>query len=88
MAYEMKPNTGTIFTNDEKNPDNPAHETWPDSKGSALIDGVEYWVNCWRKFPKDKKPYLSMSFTPKERQSAKPQQEKEIRFPSDDSVPY
>jgi len=33
MAYEQKPNTGSLFKNDRKEAD-----THPDYKGSALID--------------------------------------------------
>jgi len=42
MAYEPKDNTGSIFKNDRKE-----KETQPDGTGSALIDGVEYWVSSW-----------------------------------------
>jgi hypothetical protein len=60
MAYEHKDNTGSMFANDRK-----SGESDPDRKGSALIDGVEYWVNGWIKKSKNGKPYMSLSFKPK-----------------------
>lgn len=42
MAYEMKPNTGSLFKNDKREKD-----TQPHAKGQALIEGVEYWVSAW-----------------------------------------
>ena len=39
MAFEQKPNTGSLFKNDRKESD-----THPDYKGSALIDGLG---DCW-----------------------------------------
>jgi hypothetical protein len=65
MAFEQKDNSGAIFVNDHKQED--AH---PDRSGSAKIDGVEYWVNGWLKKTKDGKPYLSLSFKPKEQRRA------------------
>jgi hypothetical protein len=44
MAYEQKPDTGTLFKNDKREKD-----THPHAKGTALIDGVEYWISAWTK---------------------------------------
>ena len=66
MAYEQKDNSGTMFVNDKKEKDNH-----PDRKGSAVIDGTEYWVSGWLKTSKDGKPYLSLAFKPKD-EAAKP----------------
>lgn len=42
MAYERKDNSGSIFKNANKT------EDWhADARGSALIDGVEYWVDAY-----------------------------------------
>jgi hypothetical protein len=40
--YQHKPNSGSLFKNDKREKD-----THPHAKGSALIDGVEYWVSAW-----------------------------------------
>jgi hypothetical protein len=61
MAYEIKDNTGSIFANDKKAADND-----PDGKGSAKIDGVEYWVSSWVNQTKDGRLYRKLSFKPKE----------------------
>jgi hypothetical protein len=37
----------------------------PDSTGTALIGGVEYWVSCWRREAKSGQRYLALSFKPK-----------------------
>jgi hypothetical protein len=42
MAYEMKPDTGSIFKNDKREKD-----TQPNGKGSCLLGGVEYWISAW-----------------------------------------
>jgi hypothetical protein len=42
MAYEMKPDSGSLFKNDKREKD-----TQPNAKGQALIGGVEYWVSAW-----------------------------------------
>ena len=47
MSYEMRPNSGSVFKNQRRRTDNDAVYT-----GSALVDGKEYWLNCWPK--KDK----------------------------------
>lgn len=61
MAYEQRPETGSIFPNDKKASDN--HPGW---KGSALIDGVEYWVSGWVKQTGEGKKWVSLAFTAKD----------------------
>lgn len=67
MAFEQKPNSGSIFSNDRKESDKH-----PDRTGQALIEcphcGKSWssWLNCWLKKTKDGAPYLSLSFKPKE----------------------
>lgn len=60
MAYEMRPNTGTLFKNEEKQ-----EETHADYQGEALIDGQLYWFNAWIKTGKSGKKFMSCSFKPK-----------------------
>ena len=61
MAFEQKDNSGSIWVNDRKEQD-----THPDRTGSAKIGGVDYWVNGWLRKTNDGKPYLSLSFKPKQ----------------------
>ena len=60
MSYEQKPNTGTLFANDRKE-----KESDPNAKGTALIDGVEYWISSWTNTSKDGKKYMKLSFSVK-----------------------
>jgi len=69
MTYELKDNTGSVFANDRKTED-----ARPDRTGTAKIDGVDYWVNGWLRKTKNGKPYLSLSFKPKNADTTKPKQ--------------
>jgi uncharacterized protein (DUF736 family) len=60
MAYEVKPNTGSLFKNERKEA-----ETHADYRGSGLIDGVEYWFDAWINTSKDGQKYMSLKFKPK-----------------------
>lgn len=60
MAYEMRPNTGTLFKNSRKT--EPTHAEY---KGSALIDGKEYWMDVWVNTSEKGAKYMSMKFRPK-----------------------
>lgn len=81
MAYEQKDNSGTLFVNDRK-----ASEKHPDRSGTALVDGVEYWVSGWLK-KGQKGPFLSLAFTPKERRQAGDEPRGEAPAASDD-IPF
>jgi hypothetical protein len=61
MAYEQRDLTGSLFKNTRKEAD-----THADYNGSALINGVEYFLDAWINEPKgggDK--YMSVKFKPK-----------------------
>lgn len=60
MAYEMKDMSGSLFKNEKRDKDTHPHAT-----GSALIDGVEYWVSAWTKEGKNGK-WQSLAFKRKE----------------------
>ena len=57
MAYEQKNNSGALFKNDKRET-----EKHPNAKGSALIDGVEYWVSAWTNTSEKGVKYQSLSF--------------------------
>jgi len=44
MAYEKRDMSGSLFKNDKREKDSHPHAT-----GTAVIDGVEYWVSAWTK---------------------------------------
>lgn len=61
MAYEHRPNTGSVFKNEKAT--TPQH---PGYTGSAIIGEVEYRVSIWVKNADDpnRKTFLSMKFEP------------------------
>lgn len=61
MAYEMKDFSGSLFKNERKEKD-----THPNATGTALIDGVEYWVSAWTKKDKNGNNWQSLAFKPKD----------------------
>lgn len=67
MAYEMRELSGSIFQNQNKTTEN--HPGW---KGSALIDGVEYWVSGWVKQTGEGKKWVSLSFAAKDQAPRQP----------------
>jgi len=55
--YETKDLTGVLFANPDR-----TKETQPNAKGSALIDGVEYWVSAWTNTSSKGVKYQSLKF--------------------------
>lgn len=62
MAYEQKDNSGSLFKNDRREKDSHPH-----TKGSALIDGVEYWISGWTNEARDGSKYQSLKFERKDK---------------------
>ena len=84
MAYEQKDLTGSLFKNDRKESDNH-----PDYKGSALLNGVDHWVDSWVNTSKDGKKYMSLKFKPKDAQSGSPRSAAPAHDADlDDDVPF
>ena len=86
--YEQKDNSGAMFVNDKKE-----SETHPDRKGSALIDGKEYWVSGWVNTSKTGTKYMSLKFSAKDEaqqqgmaQAQKAAQPKAEEF--DEDIPF
>jgi hypothetical protein len=61
MAYQHKENTGSLFKNDKREKDTHAH-----ARGSALIDGVEYYIDAWTNESNDGSKYQSLKFKRKD----------------------
>lgn len=83
MAFEHKPNRGSLFKNADKQSD-----TDRDYSGTALIDGPpgEYWVSGWVQETSSGKKYLSLSFKPKNANTAQPK--KSVSDDLNDAVPF
>jgi len=74
--------TGVLFKNDKD-----GNEKRPDYKGSAEIEGVQYWVSAWiRDTAKGK--CLSMKYERKEQQAAPAAPAKPAPDAFDDDVPF
>lgn len=84
MAFEQKPNSGSLFKNQRKTQDNH-----PDMTGTLDVGGQSFWINAWTKTGKNGK-FLSITVKPKdarEKSSPTPKQS----FPTDedfDSLPF
>jgi hypothetical protein len=76
MSYEPKDMTGSLFKNDRKETD-----SHPNAKGSALIGGVDYWVDAWTNTDRNGNKYQALKFKRKEAASGRG----EARQPYDDS---
>ena len=69
-------NRGAIWKNADRKSEKHPH--W---RGSAMIDGVEYWISAWKgKDSKDTSPVVTFAFQPKEQ---KPSGEKFL-----DDIPF
>jgi len=75
MAFEQKDNSGAVFVNVRKEQD-----SHPDRTGTAMIDGVDFFVNGWLRKSKSGQPYLALSFKRKDGGGPKPE--------LDDTVPF
>jgi triacylglycerol esterase/lipase EstA (alpha/beta hydrolase family) len=82
MAYEMKPNSGSLWKNVKKEADHHADYT-----GTVLIDGVEYWQSAWINSTSSGVKYFGQKFTRKE---AKPENsyQKPAAVVMDDDIPF
>lgn len=80
-TYTPKDNSGSLFVNDKKE-----RESQPDRRGSARIDGVDYWVSGWIKKKEDGTAWMSMSFSRKEAASPAPKSKPSQADDLDDDI--
>ena len=64
MAFQQKPNRGSLFKNDEK-----SKEEDRDYSGSINVEGREYWLSGWISETKKGSKYLSLAVKPKDEQN-------------------
>lgn len=78
MSNYSNDNRGSIWKNEDRKSD-----THPQFKGSAEVNGVEYWVSGWlrKADAHPKAPAMNFSFTAKENQthSQAPQQSQAVQ---------
>jgi len=66
MAYEPKPDSGSLFKNEKREKDTHAQY-----RGEAVIDGVSYFMDAWVNETKATgKKYFSIKFKKKNKQAA------------------
>ena len=80
--------TGVLFKNDKRE-----SETHPHAKGSAEINGVEYWVSAWTNTDKNGNKYQKLKFTLKEEANQRGQEQARQVVDSgggdfDDDIPF
>lgn len=78
------PNSGILRRNEARKSDKHAHY-----RGSAEVDGQEYWLDAWINTPDGDKPYMKLSFKPREARAEparKPQPS--MADALDDEVPF
>jgi uncharacterized protein (DUF736 family) len=68
-----KTNRGAVFKNDRKEGEND-----PDFKGTLNVDGVDHWVNGWRKVSKSGVKFLSLSIKRKTETNSKPKAKPDV----------
>lgn len=85
MAYEPKDLTGSLFKNDRKEKD-----THADYRGSALIDGTDFWLDAWINESGSGVKYMSLKFKQKDANGAQPARSQPAAFANDldDDVPF
>jgi hypothetical protein len=67
MSYQQRELSGSLFKNQKKEKD-----THPDATGTALIDGVTYYVSAWTKTGA-KGRWQSLAFKRKDKQETRQQ---------------
>lgn len=87
MAYEQKPNSGILARNEKATDEKHAEYT-----GTALIDGVEYYVDAWvnefKSGPRQGKKYFSLRFKPKQQQTQQRSSSRQAPQQDDEDVPF
>jgi hypothetical protein len=62
QQYEMKDMSGALFKNEDKDPENEAHDNWADYRGRIMVGGVEYWLSAWLRVGQQSgKTYMSLA---------------------------
>ncbi len=79
MAYTQQDMSGSLFKNDRK-----AQDTHADYQGSALLNGVEHWVDAWINTSSSGAKYMSLKFKPKN--GAQPSRPAPVEL--DDEAPF
>lgn len=81
MEQRKYDNSGALFRNTEKDPNNPRDR---DYGGSITVNGVELWISGWVKVSSKGLKYLSLAVKPKQA----PPDERPLAEAMDDEIPF
>ena len=78
-------NRGAVWKNSKREKDTHPHWT-----GTAMVDGVEYWVSAWKKRDDagEKAPSISFTFKLKEETKKAAKASREFDDDFDSSIPF
>lgn len=80
---QQKDNAGALFKNDKREKD-----TQPNAKGSAMINGTEYWVSAWTNTSSKGVRYQSLAFEPKSQVFTNTEEMQSHGQELSDSIPF
>jgi len=89
MAYETKPNTGSLFKNNK-----PKNEKSAPYTGSVKIEcphcqqASEHWQSAWVNEKNDGSKYFGQKFNPKTAPAEQPKGEAKAYDLEDDNIPF
>jgi len=84
MAYEKRDMSGTLFKNDKREKDSQ-----PNATGTAIVEGVEYFISAWTK-DGAKGKFQSLSFKRKDQRAEEIRNTSRVdrRHDDDDSMDF
>jgi len=84
MAYQLNPNTGSLFNNEK------TKDSQPDYKGSINVEGKVFYLAGWKKAGKDGSTWLSLAISePKQKETTRPAPNNTGTFSDiDDDIPF
>ena len=85
MAYQLNPNTGSLFQNQKNEKPNQ-----PDYNGTTNGDGNVFYLAGWKKAGKDGSTWLSLAISePKQKETTRPAPNNTGTFSDiDDDIPF
>lgn len=89
MAYEQRPNSGTLFKNKKKQPG----DRQPDYRGDCEVNGEAMEIAAWIKDGRNGGKFMSLAFKPKQDRPEQPDRQIDppdvpTNGPKEDDVPF
>ncbi|TAI67661.1 hypothetical protein [Bradyrhizobium sp. Leo170] len=83
MSRPDNKNRGAVWKNDEKQSDRH-----PDFRGSLDIEGMQYWIDAWKRKPGANPKAPALSFSIKRKEPRQPGRAGSYRRDMDDDIPF